>query len=160
MRAALAGGVLAIAAVVGASAFGASLERLVDTPTRYGTPGDAPGGRREGRADRPPPIDPEVEAVLEARGFDLDVNGARRDGVTPRVIKGSIGFNYLEGRAPAGPAEVALGPALADRLDVGVDDEVTLGETGEQATVVGIVLARGDTGNTYAETARGRRRGA
>jgi putative ABC transport system permease protein len=97
--------------------------------------------------------DPDVEALLEARGFDLDIDGVRRDAFSSRVLKGTIGFNYLEGRAPVGPSEVALGPALAHRLGVEVGDQVRLGDTGEQASVVGLVLARGDTGNSYAESA-------
>lgn len=153
VRAALAGGVLAIAAVVGATAFAASLDRLVDTPSRYGAPGDALIA--DVRSDTVARLltDPQVEAVLEARGFDIDIGGTRYDAFATRVLKGTIGFNYLEGRAPVGPSEVALGPALADRMDVVVNDTVTLGDTGEEAAVVGIVLARGDTGETYAESA-------
>jgi hypothetical protein len=153
VRAALVGGVLAIAAAVGAAAFAVSLDRLVDTPSRYGSPGDALIADVRSNTVARLLTDPDVDAVLEARGFDLEINGTRQDAFSTRVLKGSIGFNELEGRAPAGPAEVALGPALADRLDAEVGDLVTLGDAGDQATVVGIVLARGDTGNSYAESA-------
>ena len=153
VRAAIVGGVLAIAAAVGAAAFAVSLDRLVDTPSRYGSPGDVLIADVRNSSVARLLTDPDVDAVLEARGFDLDIDGVRRDAFSSRVLKGTIGFNYLDGRAPAGPAEVALGPALADRLDAEVGDTVTLGDTGDQATVVGIVLARGDTGNSYAESA-------
>ncbi len=72
--------------------------------------------------------------------------------LSSEVLKGSIGFRYLEGRAPDGPAEVALGPALAARLDVGIGDTVSVGEAAVPTTVVGTVLARADTGASDADT--------
>ncbi len=152
VRAAMAGGVVAVAAVVGAAAFGASLARVVDTPTRYGTPGDVLVTDAQDELIDAAVADPEVDAVLESWGFNLLVEGALRDGVSSEVRKGSIGFSYLEGRPPAGPAELALGPALAERLDVGVGDEVRMGEDEQPATVTGIVLARADTGARYADS--------
>ena len=151
VRAALAGGVLAVAAVVGSAAFAVSLDRLIDTPARYGSPSDLLVADAQDELFDQLQDDPDVEAVLETRGFDLVVEGTRRDASSAEVRKGSIGFNYLSGRAPVGPAEIAVGPALASRLDVGIGDEVTLGES-EEATVVGVVLARGDTGNSYSDS--------
>jgi ABC-type lipoprotein release transport system permease subunit len=153
VRAALAGVVLATAAVVGATAFAHSLDRLVDTPARYGSPGDLlVADARQDVVDELE-ADPDVAALLDARGFDLTIEGARRDALSTEVLKGSIGFTYLDGRPPTGPSEVALGPALASRLGVGLDDRVMLDDLGEEATVVGMVLARGDTGNSYAGSA-------
>ena len=152
VRAALAGGVLAVAAVVGSAAFAASLDRLIDTPARYGSPSDLLVADAQDELFDQLQDDPDVEAVLETRGFDLVVEGTRRDASSAEVRKGSIGFNYISGRAPVGPAEIAVGPALASRLDVGIGDEVTLDESGEAATVVGVVLARGDTGNSYSDS--------
>ena len=153
VRAALAGGVLAVAAVIGATAFAASLDRLIETPPRYGSPGDLLVVDAQDDLVDELVADGDIDALLEVRGFDLSVDGLRRDALSTTVLKGSIGFTYLDGRPPTGPSEVALGPALADRLDVAVDDRVTLDDLGEQATVVGVVLARGDTGNSYADTA-------
>ncbi len=153
VRAALVGGVVAVAAVVGSAAFAASLDRLVDTPERYGSPGDLLVADAQDELVTQVLGDPDVEAVLEVRGFDLVIDGTRRDTFGTDVLKGSIGFNYVSGRPPSGPAEVALGPALVSRLGKGLGDTVRLDEVDRDATIVGIVLARGDTGDRYADTA-------
>lgn len=150
VRAALVGGIVAVATLVGASAFAISLDRLVETPARYGSPGDLlVADARDDLVDELM-ADPDVVAILQTRGFDLVVDGSRRDALSAEVLEGSIGFNLLDGRTPTGPAEVALGPELADRLEVGVGDRVTIGGAGTPATVVGLVLARGDVGDRYA----------
>lgn len=152
VRAAMAGGVVAVAAVVGAATFGASVARLVDTPARYGAPGDLVVSDVRDDFLEEAQADEDIAAVLETRNFDVLVDGAPRDALSSEVLKGSIGFRYLEGRAPDGPAEVALGPALAARLDVGIGDTVSVGEAAVPTTVVGTVLARADTGASYADT--------
>ena len=152
VRASMVGAVVAVAAVIGAASFGASLDRLVDTPARYGSPGDLLVADARDELFDQLRADDEVEAVLEIQGFDLLVEGAQRDALTAEVVKGSIGFDFIEGRAPSGPAEVVLGPALAERLDVGIGDPVGLGVDDAPATVVGIALVRGDTSDRYAAT--------
>ncbi len=153
VRAALVGAVVAVAAVVGATALAASLDRLVDTPVRYGSPGDVSVADAQDELFAQLDADPDVEAVLETHGFDLVLDGVRSDALSATVRKGSIGYDYLDGRSPSGPAEIALGPDLADRLDVGIGDPVEVGDDGQSATVVGIVLARGDTPDTYSRVA-------
>lgn len=151
VRAAIVGAVLAVAAVVGAVSFADSLQRLVETPDRYGSPGDLIA------ADAPEELmtsleeDPDVDGLLEVRGFDILVEGVRRDAVTTRVRKGTIGFDYLDGRPPSGPSEIVLGPSLAHRLGVGVGDRVRIGEDDRAVAVVGLALARGDTADRYAD---------
>ena len=48
-------------------------------------------------------------------------------------------YSQVAGRAPDGPAELALTTALADRLSVGVGDTVELDRAGPALTVVGLV---------------------
>ena len=91
----------------------------IETPARYGSPSDLLVADAQDELFDQLQDDPDVEAVLETRGFDLVVEGTRRDALSAEVRKGSIGFNYISGRAPVGPAEIAVGPALASRLDVG-----------------------------------------
>jgi putative ABC transport system permease protein len=153
VRTAIGGGVAAVAAVIGAVTFAASLDRLVDTPSRYGSPGDAMVSDARPELFDQLQADPDVDAVLETHGFDLVIDGVRRDALTTEVRKGSITYDYVEGRAPAGPAEIALGPGLADELHVGVGDQVAVGPDEVPLTVVGLVLARADTPDRYAETA-------
>jgi predicted lysophospholipase L1 biosynthesis ABC-type transport system permease subunit len=153
VRAALVGGMLAVAAAVGSASFAASLDRLVETPERFGAPGDLMLVDARDEAVGRLRDDPDVDAMLEARGFDLLIDGSRRDAFGTDVLKGSIGFNYLSGRAPSGPAEVAVGPAMAARIGKDVGDTVRLGDVDRDATIVGIVLARGDTSDRYADTA-------
>lgn len=118
---------IGLAAAVAALTFGASLDRLVMTPERYGSVADViVAGPKESdlahlRAD------PRVAAV------DLVLDGQVRLGdaliaaiaFDPRLA--SVGTTVVEGRLPATPDEVALGPRLAEQLGLAVGDELAVG---------------------------------
>lgn len=134
--------------MIAALAFGASLDRLVTTPERYGaladvivvTPKDADLARL--RADsRVAAFDlafegqvPLGDALITATAFD------------PQLA--SVGTTVVEGRLPATPDEVALGPRLAEQLELGVRDELVLGGRGGGHTVrlriVGLAVLQPD----------------
>lgn len=145
-RAALAGLAVAVAAVVGAMTFGASLVQFVTSPSSYGWPWDAVVAL--------PNDDPEVaDEVLERIERSVEFGGARHlaltvdqvalDGVrVPAVgiLSGEgPGLTIVAGRSPDGPGEVALGGRTMDRLGVGVGDRIIAGdiEGGMELTVVG-----------------------
>jgi len=57
----------------------------------------------------------------------LPVDGVNTGILGVRQARGSLLPALLSGRLPAGPDEIALGRSLAERLDVGVGDEVAVG---------------------------------
>jgi len=126
VRSALAGSVVAIAALVAAAVFGTSLASLVGTPARYGQNWDAelstgfaavpaalgakmlssvPGitGYAEGNSGQLT-IDGQM---VPAIGLGQDPSGAGQGDANPRDDGGYL--TMLAGRAPAAPDEIALG---------------------------------------------------
>ncbi|NHC16003.1 ABC transporter permease [Motilibacter deserti] len=143
VRTTLVGAVLGVCGVVAATTFGASLQRLDATPERYGWPADFV------YVDAKPDVmtelaaDPRVGALALAGEASVRAGGSLLSafGVTER--KGSLHWEVLDGRMPAADDEVALGPRLADSLDLGVGDrlEVTPPEGApRRLRVVGTVL--------------------
>jgi len=132
----VAGSILAVTAVTGTVVFDASLLHLVDTPARYGWTADAAaiinaGYGETNAGEVAPTLDdrPEVERWgLAAVSGGLDV-----DGVTLPLIADVEGYDafvddsvVIEGHAPTGDGEVALGALTAEDLGVDLGDEVTL----------------------------------
>ncbi|MGQ0776646.1 MAG: ABC transporter permease [Pseudonocardiales bacterium] len=121
---------IGIAAVVTALAFGASLDRLVTTPERYGSLADV-------TVVDPKELDlARLRADPRVAAFDLVLHGQIRLGaalITARAFDpqlASVGTTVIEGRLPATPDEVALGPRLAEQLGLVVGDELALDERG------------------------------
>lgn len=150
MRAALAGVFLTVSGLVAAITFGASLDRLIDQPFRYGWNMDANLGDNGGER-----LDPAMAAALEsdpnvqslvyyAQDFattgntDVPVMGMEQE-------RGALGPPVLAGRLPVSEDEIAFGRVSARRAHIGVGDQVTLtGKTGSHAfTVVGMVVLTG-----------------
>ncbi len=143
--------VVAVAGIVAALAFGASVQRLVADPVRYGAGADL---RLEDA--RTPDVqrlvaDPRVTglAVLysatsrTADGSDLAVLA-----VVPR--KGAVPVDVTAGRAPVREGEIALNPRVADRLGVGIGDVLRVQTSSRRdvpVTVVGTAVVVGDNGS-------------
>ena len=118
--------VLGLAGVVGVSAFAASLDRLGDTPARYGWQADfaivdsKPFDLEDlARDDR-------VAALLDTAATPVDLDGRRMQSISLRPLKGEIPLPVLEGRLPAADDEVAYGAREADRAGVAVGSTVRL----------------------------------
>jgi hypothetical protein len=142
VRSAFLGAVLGAAGLAGVLTFGAGLDALVREPARSGWNWTL-------SID---PFDDEVDAIASLDGVEhlgrlsqrqVVIEGDAVNGGAMSSITGSPSFTIVRGRMPAADEEVALGPALADRIGRGVGDRVTLtGPDGEDVrkVVVGLAL--------------------
>lgn len=133
-----------VAGVVAAALFGASLDRLASEPGRWGMVGDQTVEVPDPvRADTYAALDEadEVDAYAEVRSGVVAIADRPVDAYSFEVRRGSMAPTILDGRVPAGPDEIALGPALLDDLGLAVGQAVDV--DGEQLTVVGSVLTFG-----------------
>jgi hypothetical protein len=60
-----------------------------------------------------------------------------------------IDLVLTDGREPTEPDEIAMGPATADRLGVGIGDTVTVGESDDRWSIVGLALFPSDVHATF-----------
>ena len=160
VRSALVGTAVAVAAVVAAMVFGASLLALVGTPHRYGQNWDQE-------------LDLQVGAIPLAKGgavlarvpgltgyaggdygqVSVAVPSSGPTTVVPAIgldqVRGQGFLTLLAGRAPAGPREIALGPrtlrALGLRVGQSADVEAN-GRVARMRIVGSAVLARFSVG--------------
>ena len=139
--------------VVGVAAsmtFGASFDRLLGEPFRYGVNYDALLG--EEGADRLPDglVDsldgnPDVSSLVIFAGTTARVS----DTTTPIIgydpVRGGGSPYVSRGRLPVADDEVAFGRTTADDVDVGVGDTITLGGPSGSSdfTVTGLVVMPG-----------------
>ena len=142
------GGVaIAVAAIVAALTYQVSLARLLDTPARYGWTWD----RLLDTADEPPPSellaalaqDPDIDGVSLGYRMLLQRSGLEVQTFAFERITGDVGPGILDGRAPAGDDEIALGAQTLERIGAAVGDRVTFrGPAGTRAdlTIVGRTL--------------------
>jgi hypothetical protein len=134
-RSTLVGVIAGVAALAGAVTFLASLDRLVDEPERYGWTFDAVAG--DIYIDEPGDLlddlagDPGVEAFARAGGVPADAEGHNIGVVGVEAGRGITPAAIVDGRAPAGPREVALGRSTLADLGKHVGDTVTLDGGGE-----------------------------
>ena len=145
--AALASGASAVATagVVAAVVFGASLERLVSEPARYGAGADfSVADARLGDVERLA-ADPRTTAVTVIRTSTAQLTGGR---TVPALVafsyKGPVGVTVAGGRLPARSGEIAIGQRLAGTTGAQVGDTVSVDRSGGGAvplTVTGIVVA-------------------
>lgn len=142
-RTGLAGLIVGIVGITGALTFSASLTRVVDTPPRYGWSGDFAVVDSRPDIDRELLADPRIVAAtryLEAPGR-VDGRADATPLVAARHLRGHAGWWMVEGRGPNSDQEVTVGLRLADDLDVGVGDTITMrqpeGGGRRELTVVG-----------------------
>jgi ABC-type lipoprotein release transport system permease subunit len=143
-----------VVGVVGAIAFGASLNRLVTDRARFGSNyalavGDnsdmSANDLRKALADNPDIDGMMILSEAEARdeGTTVELIGMER-------VHGDLVPHMLSGRVPSGPDEIALGKNTARELHLGTGDHLTLrGSTSKPATftVVGTVIVPTVGGN-------------
>lgn len=86
--------------------------------------------------------DPGIKDIVFARRSPVDVNGAGIPVYSLKPLRGSVSFTVLSGHAPRTDHEIALGPASAKGLHVGIGDTVKVtGQDGSvRARVVGTAL--------------------
>lgn len=139
IRASLLGAVLGVAGVVATMAFGASLDRLVDTPERYGWRADLVVADVTDEITAELRADERVASVTTTGSAEVMVEGA---GVQAYAVDGGpeeVAWELLSGRRPAGPDEVVLGSRLARDLGLAVGDEVAVGTGGGASlSIVGV----------------------
>ena len=150
MRAALAGVVFTVSGLVAAVTFGASLDRLIEQPFRYGWNMDANLGDNGGEE-----LNPDVAQALEADANVASLvyyaqsyaraNGADVPLMGMDVVRGHATPLVLAGRLPVSEDEIAFGRVSARRAEISIGDTVMLtGEAGaHEYAVVGTVVLSG-----------------
>lgn len=127
MRSAMVGVAVAVTGVAAGAVFGASLDRLVDTPARYGWGGDFAIVDADAAAAGRLIDDPDVAGATRFTQSTLRVEDVRTDVTAYENLRGDAGWWISAGSLPTAPDQVMLEPRLADRLGVAVGDEVTAG---------------------------------
>lgn len=145
VRPALVGAVVGVLGVVASFGLVKGIDDALAEPLRSGQVWDV-----EVYYDDPDAGEVLVRKVAENNDVDriayqwrvpLDVDRAGIPVYALEPVQGEIGFELLDGRAPAAPDEVALAPQSAKALDKGIGDEVHIGaEEMVTARVVGITL--------------------
>ncbi|MFL6203908.1 MAG: FtsX-like permease family protein [Acidimicrobiales bacterium] len=146
VRSALLGVAFGVMGVVAVVVFVASVDELVDSPARYGSPFDAfvsgfsGNPLEDGGGDLLE--DPRVAKAGLGYGGLGRVGGVEVNTYAFESLKGDMGLTMLDGHRPSGKAEVVLGTATRDAADVGIGDDVeVVGEAGSlEATVVGTAV--------------------
>ncbi|MHB1139624.1 MAG: ABC transporter permease [Microthrixaceae bacterium] len=144
-RTAALGAALGIAGLIATTTFLVSLDHLVDTPVEYGIDHDlsieVPDSQVDTRLGELA-ADDRLDAVAVQRSSRIQIDGRTALGLSAESSKGSIMPVLVEGRLPAGPDEVLVGPELARELDVSTGDTVRLGpdDAPRDAKVVGLHL--------------------
>ena len=146
-RSAVVGAVVSTVAVVATLVVGSNVQHLITTPRLFGADFDAAYELGSGYSQ----FDPEVLNQFLTERDDPDLDGwtsvtytnvtigeveVPALGVTPG--RGTIGPTLLEGRAPAGPGEIALGEDSLDAVGAAVGDEIDV--EGQPFTVVGTAV--------------------
>ena len=148
---ALVGTVLAVAAIVATSTFGASFAHLVTTPRLYGTNwevnlGNLPDAEAHSIANGVAK-EPGVTRITEGvAGKFINVNGFTVQAILVHVVKAPMVFSLVQGHYPHGDDEIALGSSslaaakahLGSRVPVSIVNS-TGKQSVRQLTVVGIV---------------------
>jgi ABC-type lipoprotein release transport system permease subunit len=153
VRSAVAGVALGVAGIIAVAAFAQGLERLTYEDARGGWGWDV---AITGEQEQDPFDEAEDRAVDDARAeqilVDADVEGltlgwlrlrAQVEGrsvpaYAERRYSGDVGFVVVDGRSPRGADEVALGSKTMRHADVGIGDDVAIGD--RELRVVGQAL--------------------
>ena len=142
VRASLVGVTVGIIALTAAVTFGASLERLLDTPRLYGWNFDAVAGqwdRNDPATSRPAWLadNPRVGAWSAVWFSDIQVEGEVVDAASFDTAGGRVFPTLLEGREPSGPDELVLGSGTLRRLGLRLGQTVRV--EGRQPAAMRIV---------------------
>jgi ABC-type lipoprotein release transport system permease subunit len=156
VRPALFGSILGVLGVVAAFTFSAGVNDASAHPERFGQSHQliafvGMDGEYFGPMDELLPVlanDPDVAAVNDTR---IAVGEVSRVPVTLFTLEAPWEPVLTEGRAPDGPAEVALGPASAEAMGVTVGDIVSMTGTAgvRELTVTGLAFVPEAPHNDY-----------
>jgi hypothetical protein len=134
----LAGLTLAIIGVVGAMAFAASVRQLVSHGDNYGSNFDVAFGNGwlPAQTDLKTALDgdEDIDAMMLLAASAARAGSATVELVAAEATRGGLLPHVLEGRAPTGGDEIALGRVTAEQLGLGLGDELTLEGTQPAAT--------------------------
>jgi len=157
VRPALAGAVVGVVGLVGVAVVGASLQRLVDTPARWGTTWDVAVITDELAAAGVDPDDgavPEPDRAALLGDHDIEaaavvlydeqitINGVEAISMTVDLVKGGITPTVIEGREPRADDEIALARDTIGDVDVELGSTVTVNsrsQVSEEYRVVGVI---------------------
>lgn len=155
--AAAAGIAVTVAGIVASTMLGASLQRLVDTPARYGFTSDLTIADARDTEMRALAADSRVAALAEVETgrVTLDPSRSRQvDAYAHVAIKGDVPISLVSGTLPTGPGQVALGARVAAREEKGIGDIVdVLSSDGVPARLVvtGVVVPQPERGAPLGE---------
>jgi hypothetical protein len=157
VRPALAGAVVGVLGLVAVAVVGASLQRLVDTPARWGTTWDVAVNAQafvpEGEEPEPGP-QPEIDrrALLDDAEIDafaellddeqVTIDGVEAVAMTVEPVKGEITPTVVRGREPRSDDEIAVGSDTFDEVGAELGDTVSVGSRHQRSAefrLVGIV---------------------
>ena len=122
--------VVALIAVTGSVIFGVSLHHLIGTPRLYGD-NYAIGVVSSGE-DVAPYVEPVltgIQGVTAVSGGTLSqvaVDGRKTNVLAVDAVKGPMSLSVIQGRAPAGDREIALGTKTMDELRVHLGSTVSV----------------------------------
>jgi hypothetical protein len=146
--------IVAVTGIVAAFTFGASLDRLTNTPARYGWTANVAIETFDNTKDAliaRAVANHEYRSVALLDTGQVRVGSASIDAYALDIRKGSMGFTMLQGRMPETSDEVAIGPTLQAELATAVGDVITVTDAHRGAhplRVVGIDLAPGNLGDS------------
>ncbi|TVZ05471.1 ABC transporter permease [Trebonia kvetii] len=167
VRSALAGSIIAVAAVAAAVVFGTSLVMLIGTPTEYGQNWDAVtdlgfGGVTPQMADQFLAASPAV-ATYDAGDYgQVTINHKSVAAIS--LAEGSGYLTLLAGRGPRGPGEIALGARTLSGLGLRLGQTIQVtanhenSRTPDETTamkIVGVVVLPRFARGTFAPTGLG-----
>jgi ABC-type lipoprotein release transport system permease subunit len=122
---------LGIVALIAALTFGASLDHLVSTPRLYGQSWDDAASNFNSDPPLARTLAPLIQDRQEVRAaaaglgpLQIDLDATRVDVIGMTSVKRSLRPPIIDGRAPSGATEIALGAATMRELHVGVGDDV------------------------------------
>ncbi len=132
VRSAFGGAVFGVAGVTVALVFAASLSHLIDTPRLFGWTWDV---KAEVPTNRPC-VDAKDYGLAKAADIDavgvvcttydnVEIDGRAITGWGFRSLKGTIEPEIVEGRAPSGPREIAIGRTTMNAINKHIGDTVT-----------------------------------
>jgi ABC-type lipoprotein release transport system permease subunit len=126
------GVLLAIATIVTALSFSASVDRLVHTPRLYGQNWDAQLGDGYGRDNSRQAIpllerDRDIGAFSAGTFDEATIAGKSTPVIGMDQVRGSVGPSLLQGRLPRAPDELLLGTKTMAKLGAHVGDVVRVG---------------------------------
>ncbi|MBV9950882.1 MAG: ABC transporter permease, partial [Acidimicrobiia bacterium] len=163
VRPALLGAIAGVLGIVGTFTIAHGLDEALANPQRAGVTWDMTVAA--GSADYSHEVDtlsPQFVAALKAQrdASDIsilgrsivDANGAGVPLFDSKPVRGDVALVTVKGRAPASDSEVAIGPATAKQLDVGIGDTVKVSETGtRKLTIVGEALFPNEVHSGFTE---------